>query len=452
MLHKFIDSNSFVETTTLTGIISAGAVQGGHGLIVEIYDDQGNLLANNNVNNDGSFTLILTPAYSGPVLVRVVDQTDSTNDYLDEATNRPVDLTVDLRASSTINGAGAFTINVSPMTESSVRNLLGDNGGDKGSSEVNLSTVNANEIIESNERIAKALGLEGIDIITTITVVSTDDSYGSGDNNDGEAIGQVLAAISQAEENMGVDTDSVLNMIAQNIDENATLSETVIETLFMTAVSIDSIDLDSGDADFITNDLDGIMIRGSMTGSNNGNVIEVSNDGGISWNTATIMNENWYFEDLTVRNSGDTVTYQVRVLDSLGKEINLTDTQMVTFDSSSPTLTISSDLDTLKIGDSATIQFLFNETPVDFELADIDVSSGDLDLLVVDSLDDTLYTARYTPTNNTMEMVTISVATMRYRDNVGNDNTASSSVGFASRYACTYDFKRQCGRWHSQNW
>ncbi|MCG9555927.1 hypothetical protein L1D11_22330, partial [Vibrio sp. Isolate32] len=101
----------------------------------------------------------------------------------------------------------------------------------------------------------------------------------------------------------------------------------------VTAVSIDSITDDSGLAtDFITNDVDGITVSGSLTGTVNNDIVQVSLDGGATWNDATVSGSSWSYVDATTRTDGEVQTYQVRVLDYVGNDTELSDSQDVTFD------------------------------------------------------------------------------------------------------------------------
>ncbi|MCG9555948.1 hypothetical protein L1D11_22565, partial [Vibrio sp. Isolate32] len=101
----------------------------------------------------------------------------------------------------------------------------------------------------------------------------------------------------------------------------------------ITGVAIDSITDDSGLAtDFITNDVDGITVSGSLTGTVNNDIVQVSLDGGATWNDATVSGSSWSYVDATTRTDGEVQTYQVRVLDYVGNDTELSDSQDVTFD------------------------------------------------------------------------------------------------------------------------
>ncbi|MCG9603444.1 hypothetical protein L1D16_22395, partial [Vibrio sp. Isolate31] len=96
----------------------------------------------------------------------------------------------------------------------------------------------------------------------------------------------------------------------------------------ITGVAIDSITDDSGLAtDFITNDVDGITVSGSLTGTVNNDIVQVSLDGGATWNDATVSGSSWSYVDATTRTDGEVQTYQVRVLDYVGNDTELSDSQ-----------------------------------------------------------------------------------------------------------------------------
>ncbi|MFC3177457.1 Ig-like domain-containing protein, partial [Undibacterium amnicola] len=69
-----------------------------------------------------------------------------------------------------------------------------------------------------------------------------------------------------------------------------------------------------------------------------------------------------------------------------------------------PSVAISTNAGPLKAGDTALIQFQFSEAPVGFTDSDISVSGGTISDLMVDGVDDTLYTALFTPTADTQSL------------------------------------------------
>ena len=217
----------------LSGTIVAGAVIDGTGLTVEAFKADGTQLAGGTatINNNGSFTINITENYSGPVLVRVVDNSAGA-DYTDEGTGNTVDLTVDLRAMVNVSGNGTITVNVTPVTELAVRELVGDAGGDGGTSVTTLgATVTTTQVTAANTAVQNALGLTS-DIVATAPVtvdVGTPNLYG-----------QVLAAIAGAEVNLGADTGTVLNTLAQGIS-GSTVDQAVIDLLIAGAVVADGV-------------------------------------------------------------------------------------------------------------------------------------------------------------------------------------------------------------------
>ena len=94
-------------------------------------------------------------------------------------------------------------------------------------------------------------------------------------------------------------------------------------------------------------------------------------------------------------------------------------TPAITFDTSAPTLAISSSTSSLKIGETATITFTFSEDPATtFTVADISVTGGTLTSL---SGTGTTRTATFTPTADTNNgTASITVAAGSYIDAAGN--------------------------------
>lgn len=235
----------------LTGIVAAGAVVAGHGLTVEAFKADGTQLAGGTatVGSNGTFTINITENYSGPVLVRVVD-TSAGNDYTHEATGNPTDLTADLRAMVNVSGNGTITVNVTPVTELAVRELVGDAGGDGGTSVAVLgATVTTTQVTTANTAVQSALGLTG-DIVTT-TPVTVDAAGFATATATQKVYGQVLAAIAGAESVPGTDTGAVLNTLAQSVS-GSTLDQVAVDLLIAGATTVDAVYPTAGAATVLT--------------------------------------------------------------------------------------------------------------------------------------------------------------------------------------------------------
>ena len=104
--------------------------------------------------------------------------------------------------------------------------------------------------------------------------------------------------------------------------------------------------------------------------------------------------------------------------------------QAVVVDSVTPTLVISSDVSTLKIGETATITFTFSEDPgASFTAADITVLGGSLGALSGSGL---IRSASFTPTAALATgTASITVAAGSYGDAVGNLGLAASTPGIS---------------------
>ncbi|MDD2545382.1 MAG: DUF4214 domain-containing protein [Burkholderiaceae bacterium] len=191
------------------GSVTAGPVVDGNGLQVTAYDAQGNVLGSGALNPDGSYRITIERDYSGPILVRVVDASAGP-DYVDETQGKPVDLTSDLRALSTVTGAGSYTVHINPITELIARRV-GLQGGDNATSQLALGATTPEQIQQATQEIASALGLGSVNPVTT-TPVATVTATGTA-NPAANAVGRVLAAISGQENGQGVSTNQVLNTL-----------------------------------------------------------------------------------------------------------------------------------------------------------------------------------------------------------------------------------------------
>ena len=114
--------------------------------------------------------------------------------------------------------------------------------------------------------------------------------------------------------------------------------------------------------------------------------------------------------------------------DTIGKPGTASNLLKIGGDTQAPTLSISSDRPSLKAGETATINFSFNETPLGFGLDDLIVSGGTLDNLSRGS-DPLSYTARFTPEagNNTLK-ANIQIDNEAFFDAAGNPGTASQAL------------------------
>ncbi|OYU11517.1 MAG: hypothetical protein CFE38_11490 [Comamonadaceae bacterium PBBC1] len=194
--------------SVITGNVLAGPVMAGHGLVVKAYRADGSPLgAQAVVNADGTFSLTLGDDYRGPVLIKVSDSS-AGNDYFDEATGQPKDLSVDLRAITVIPAPGTYTINVNVLTELAVRQLGLSGGADGQSSEV-FTGLSEAEITNANHALAQALGLKQDLVLgqSPVAIVDLAGATASGAND----YGKLLAALSGAE--LGSSTGDVLDSL-----------------------------------------------------------------------------------------------------------------------------------------------------------------------------------------------------------------------------------------------
>ncbi len=160
---------------------------------------------------------------------------------------------------------------------------------------------------------------------------------------------------------------------------------------------------------------------------------KVSNADGTFSYTAT------YTPAVNTNNGSTTISVaSAKFNDPAGNNNNGSSSLNLTYDTLQPTVTITSNVTTLKAGETATITFTFSEDPgTSFTLSDITCSTGSLSPLStkVSNADGTFsYTATYTPAVNTNNgSTTISVASAKFNDPAGNNNNGSSSLNL------TYD-------------
>jgi hypothetical protein len=222
----------------INGSVVAGPVIAGNGLKVVAYKANGTALAggSGDLNADGTFTLTLTEAYTGPVLLRVYD-THAGPDYFDEATGAAKDLGTDLRAATHLPSTGTYTVNINMLTELAVRKL-GLSGGDGGAAAIHLGSISTAQIDTANQQVANAVGLKQ-DLVMGVPPVAVITTVGAA-NSSANDYGRLLAALSGAE--VGSSTDAVLNTLVEGLGSSG-LSATAVEVLVAGAqrtISLDS--------------------------------------------------------------------------------------------------------------------------------------------------------------------------------------------------------------------
>lgn len=95
-------------------------------------------------------------------------------------------------------------------------------------------------------------------------------------------------------------------------------------------------------------------------------------------------------------------------------------------DNTPPTISISSNLSQLKIGQSATVIFTLSEQSNDFSISDINVQGGLLSSFT--SVNTRTYSAVFTPFINSTSLAYINVAAGKFSDQAGNFNQQASNT------------------------
>lgn len=112
-------------------------------------------------------------------------------------------------------------------------------------------------------------------------------------------------------------------------------------------VTIDSISDDTGlsNSDFVTNDTS-LTLRGTLGAALlDGEYVQISLDGGTTWQTVTTLGTSWYFNDGRTLSDG-TYQYIVRVVDDAGN-VGQSASQQVTVDTVAPDAAITITVDSI---------------------------------------------------------------------------------------------------------
>jgi len=103
----------------------------------------------------------------------------------------------------------------------------------------------------------------------------------------------------------------------------------------------------------------------------------------------------------------------------------------ITIDNTPPTIAVSSDVSSLKAGETASLTFTLSESSSDFTIDDVSISGGSLSDF---SGSGSSYSAIFTPTSNSTTDGVITVASSVFSDSAGNNNLdgsdANNSVTF----------------------
>ena len=164
---------------------------------------------------------------------------------------------------------------------------------------------------------------------STATLSSTDIGNGYVDIttptlSNGSTYNLRAAVIDVAGNTSGESTNNAHNV---TIDTSAPTA-----TVAITAITTDS---GSSSSDFITNDTT-LTVSGTNTALGSGETVQVSNDGGTTWNNVTQnTGTTWSYADPTTHNTS--FTYQARIVDTAGNIDLNTDSQAVTIDTTAPT-------------------------------------------------------------------------------------------------------------------
>lgn len=209
-----------------------------------------------------------------------------------------------------------------------------------------------------------------------------------------------------------------------NLSAAASNSVTIDNTAPITTVSALAFSADTGSssADFNTNTAVQILSGTLSVATATGEVVKVSLDNGTTWQTATntVGSTSFTYAGNLIASN----TLQVRVEDAAGN-VGTAKTQAYILDTVVPTIAISSDKSSLKVGQTATITFALSEVSTDFNASDVVVSGGVLSNFTGSG---TSYTATFTPTANSTTAGSISVASAKFSDAAGNQNTDGSDA------------------------
>ena len=126
----------------------------------------------------------------------------------------------------------------------------------------------------------------------------------------------------------------------------------------------------------------------------------------------------------TIKASSGAANNANLTLASPGAANSLAGNSAIVIDTTAPTIAISSDVASLKAGETATLSFTLSEASSNFIQSDVTVSGGTLSNWNAASA--TSYSATFTPSSNSTANGVISVDSSKFSDSAGNTNSDGS--------------------------
>jgi hypothetical protein len=166
-----------------------------------------------------------------------------------------------------------------------------------------------------------------------------------------------------------------------------------------------------------------LLLAGTYADANGVSSVEIY-DGSTKLANAGLSSGNWSYTTLALADGLH--SFSAKIIDTAGNTLTTSPAVTATVDTVAPTLSISSNTNTLGAGQTATISFAFSEVPTGFAAADITTTGGTITGLAV-STDPKVYTATFTPTGGSTGTASITVAANSYTDAAGNNGGAGTT-------------------------
>ncbi|MBF0559148.1 MAG: hypothetical protein HQL08_10250 [Nitrospirae bacterium] len=253
------NSSASVSNTIINGLASKGPIANGTVSIYAISNGQmGNVLASTTTGSNGSFMANLG-AYNGAMMVQVTG-----GSYIDEATNKTVQMGSMMLRTAVSNAAGNVTVAVTPITEMAVQYM---------------GTLTSQDMIDlSNNMMGSKFGIS--DIVHTLPQNVTG-SNSAANNSSQTYYGLMLAAMSQAAASNNISMSTLMSTIANSLkDTSSTGSQTLTSMMSLMSQSFINFQNSTNNKTGVTTmSPGGIMSTlGGMMGNSTGNSTGASNN------------------------------------------------------------------------------------------------------------------------------------------------------------------------------
>ncbi|MCF8210570.1 MAG: hypothetical protein K9K38_14395, partial [Rhodoferax sp.] len=431
--------------------VIAGPMLAGNGLLVNLYQADGTTLLGSTKLSDSGSCIFDLGSYTGVLIAKVRDDDSgaSINDYVDEASGQPRDLTASLMALG-VASTGTTTLNINALTTVAALKAGAVYAG------ASTQAITSDAVVQTNDAVASAFGLDNLTGTSIVTTVDTsgkpNPAYTPESLTPGEKYGAVLAALSGVDAANNGKAQVTIDHLSANLaitGSSGALTSGMVEELIVGARSAASSTNTNTSLTAVVSSLttkvsvavgidhiagDDVINLGEQATTITGRTVAGANVslsfGGLT-RAATVNETSWSYTLTTAETNamgqgGETISATATLSDGG----TATATRSIAVDTLAPTLAITSNVSAVKADETATVTFSFSEDPGstfawDGSSGDVAVNGGTLGAISGTGL---TRTATFTPTPSLASgSASITVASGAYANAAGNTGAAGTT-------------------------